>query len=50
MLNAAEKKKIFSLGTSLHKVSTATTTDGKEPLRALLEEVIVRVDIDRLHA
>src|SRR6201993_367207 len=47
MLSEAEKKKIFSLGSDLHKVWTAPTTtdrDRKELLRALLEEVIVRVD------
>ena len=49
MLSEAEKKKIFSLGSDLHKVWTAPTTtdrDRKELLRALLEEVIVRVDRD----
>ena len=48
-LSEAEKKKIFSLGSDLHKVWTAPTTtdrDRKELLRALLEEVIVRVDRD----
>ena len=47
MLSEAEKKKIFSLGSDLHKVWTAPTTtdrDRKELLRALLEEVIVSVD------
>jgi DNA invertase Pin-like site-specific DNA recombinase/predicted DNA-binding transcriptional regulator AlpA len=47
MLSEAEKKKMFSLGSDLHKVWTAPTTtdrDRKELLRALLEEVIVRVD------
>jgi predicted DNA-binding transcriptional regulator AlpA len=49
MLSESEKKKIFSLGSDLHKVWTAPTTtdrDRKELLRALLEEVIVRVDRD----
>jgi DNA invertase Pin-like site-specific DNA recombinase len=47
MLSEAEKKKLFSLGSDLHKLWTAPTTtdrDRKELLRALLEEVIVRVD------
>jgi DNA invertase Pin-like site-specific DNA recombinase/uncharacterized protein YndB with AHSA1/START domain len=42
-----ETKKLFALGSDLHKVWTAPTTtdrDRKELLRALLEEVIVRVD------
>ncbi len=46
-LREAEKKKIFSLGSDLGKVWTAPTTtdrDRKELLRALLEEVIVRVE------
>jgi DNA invertase Pin-like site-specific DNA recombinase/uncharacterized protein YndB with AHSA1/START domain len=46
-LSEEEKKKLFSLGSDLHKVWTAPTTtdrDRKELLRALLEEVIVRVD------
>ena len=46
-LSEEEKKKIFSLGSDLRKVWTAPTTtdrDRKELLRALLEEVIVRVD------
>src|SRR6202521_3390604 len=47
MLSEEEKKKLFSLGSDLPKVWTAPTTtdrDRKELLRALLEEVIVRVD------
>jgi len=47
MLSEEEKKKIFSLGSDLHKVWAAPTTtdrDRKELLRALLEEVIVSVD------
>jgi hypothetical protein len=46
-LSEDEKKKLFSLGSDLHKVWRAPTTtdrDRKELLRALLEEVIVRVD------
>src|SRR6201987_4818203 len=46
-LSEAEKKKIFSFGSDLHKVLTEPTTterDRKELLRALLEEVIVSVD------
>jgi DNA invertase Pin-like site-specific DNA recombinase len=46
-LSEEEKKKLFALGSDLHKVWTAPTTtdrDRKELLRALLEEVIVRVD------
>src|ERR1700728_2601439 len=46
-LREAEKKKIFSLGSDLGKVWTAPTTtdrDRKELLRALLEEVMVRVE------
>lgn len=47
MLSEEEKKKIFSLGSDLHKVWTVPTTtdrDRKELLRTLLEEVIVSVD------
>jgi len=46
-LSEEEKKKLFSLGSDLHKVWTAPTTtdrDRKELLRALLDEVIVSVD------
>jgi len=46
-LSEEEKKKIFSLGSDLHKVWTAPTTtdrDRKELLRALLEEVLITVD------
>jgi len=46
-LSEEEKKKLFALGSDLHNVWTAPTTtdrDRKELLRALLEEVIVRVD------
>jgi len=46
-LREAEKKKILSLGSDLGKVWTAPTTtdrDRKELLRALLEEVMVRVE------
>ena len=46
-LSEEEKKNILALGADLHKVWTAPTTtdrDRKELLRALLEEVIVRVD------
>lgn len=46
-LSEEEKKQLFALGSDLRKVWTAPTTtdrDRKELLRALLEEVIVRVD------
>ena len=46
-LSEEERKNIFALGSDLMKVWTAPTTtdrDRKELLRALLEEVIVRVD------
>src|SRR5487761_1274486 len=46
-LNEEERKKILALGADLHKVWAAPTTtdrDRKELLRALLEEVLVRVD------
>jgi transposase len=46
-LSEKEKKQLFALGSDLHNVWTAPTTtdrDRKELLRALLEEVIVRVD------
>ena len=46
-LSAYEKQKLFALGADLRNVWTASTTtdrDGKELLRALLEEVIVIVN------
>ena len=46
-LSEEERKKILALGSDLHRVWTAPTTtdrDRKELLRALLEEVLVRVD------
>jgi DNA invertase Pin-like site-specific DNA recombinase len=46
-LSEEEKKKLVTVGADLQKVWTAPTTtdrDRKELLRALLEEVIVRVD------
>jgi len=53
VLSEEEKKKIFSLGSDLHKVWRAPTTtdrDRKELLRALLEEVLVTVDRDERRA
>jgi DNA invertase Pin-like site-specific DNA recombinase/uncharacterized protein YndB with AHSA1/START domain len=52
-LSEEERKKILALGADLHKVWTAPTTtdrDRKELLRALLEEVLVRVDRPERHA
>src|SRR6516165_8912651 len=52
-LSEAEKKKMFSLGSDLHKVWTAPTTtdrDRKELLRTLLEEVILNLKRAEGHA
>jgi DNA invertase Pin-like site-specific DNA recombinase/uncharacterized protein YndB with AHSA1/START domain len=52
-LSEEEKKKIFSLGSDLHRVWMAPTTtdrDRKELLHALLEEVILGVDREERRA